>query len=61
MTATIPLETSPGVLMSATFSVQITIVDACDTTTLNNFSPQVADMLAYVNLGSDTQTVLATD
>ena len=28
---------------------------------MNNFSPQVADMLAYVNLGSDTQTVLSTD
>ena len=35
-------------------------MDHCDTTTLN-FDPIVIDMLAYVNLNADTQTVLATD
>ena len=60
VTATIPIETSPGVDMSEAFSFQITVVDSCETTTLN-FDPAVANMLAYVNLGADTQTVLATD
>ena len=60
VTATIPVETSPGVNMSEAFIFQITVIDSCDTTVLN-FDPVVANMLAYVNMAADTQTVLARD
>ena len=60
VTATIPVETSPGVNMSDSFSFQITVIHPCYTTTLS-FNPTVLNMLAYVNMAAETQTVLATD
>ena len=62
MTAEIPMETSPGsgVNISDNFTFQITVSDACPSTTLN-FDPIVSDMIAYVNLGAQTQVVLAKD
>ena len=62
VTATVPVETAPGsgVNISDTFSFTITVIDACETTTMS-FNPIVTDMLAYVNLAADTQTVLAKD
>ena len=46
--------------MSDSFSFQITVIDACYTTMLS-LNPIVSDMLAYVDMAADTQTVLATD
>ena len=62
MTAEIPLETSPGsgINISDNFTFQITVSDSCPTTTLN-FDPVVTNMITYVNLGAETQVVLAKD
>ena len=43
---------------TATFTIEI--VDYCAITTLS-FDPLVTNMLAYISLGSDTQTVNAID
>ena len=62
VTAEIPVETSPGsgVNISNSFTFQITVSDACPSSTLN-FYPIVSDMFFYVNLGAETQVVLAKD
>ena len=46
--------------LTTSFSFQLTVLNPCDLTNLA-FDPTVADMLAYVNLGVKTQTVLAKD
>ena len=47
----------PFVFESFNFSIEV--IDLCASTTMT-FAP-VTDMLAYVNLATETQTILATD
>ena len=59
ITISATLDNYPAITpVTQTFDIEI--VDHC-TTTMLSFYPAVVDMLAYVYLAADTQTVVATD